>query len=163
MSLKIKFKNLFEKWELTSLKLNTQFLEAEFEPSTEDRDAAWEMYVELITRIVTQRLDIEHGDEKTALDSVYSLFATTRVILKEKGRKAGAFTKIAVIILNQIVRPFTAKWHKLSLAGAFVDAEKCKEFREELAILQDELRKYAKLLADLACVEDITEINDIIE
>jgi len=159
----MKFGNLFEKWGLTSLKLNLYFVEAEFEPAPEDREAAWEMYVELITRVVTQRLDVEHGDEKTALDSVYSLFATTRLILKEKGREAKAFTKIAIVILNQIVRPFTAKWHKLSLAGAFDDSEKCKEFREELAILQDELKKYAKLLAELACVEDITEINDIIE
>jgi len=92
----MKFGNLFEKWGLTSLKLNLYFVEAEFEPAPEDREAAWEMYVELITRVVTQRLDVEHGDEKTALDSVYSLFATTRLILKEKGREAKAFTKIAI-------------------------------------------------------------------
>ena len=153
----MKYLDLFEKWGLKSLHLNLNFVTAEFEPTSGDQDAAWEMYVELITRIVTQRLEPEHGDEKSALDSVYSLFGTTRTILKERGRKAPAFTKIAVIVLNQVVRPFTAKWHKLGLAGAFNDPVQCREFRQELETLQDDLRSYAALLADMAEVEDITD------
>ena len=54
---------------------------------------------------------------KRALDSVYSLFPTTRTIIRTHGRDAMEFTKIAVVVLNQIVRPFTAKWHRLSLQG----------------------------------------------
>ena len=154
----MKYFDLFEKWGLKKLKLNLNFLTAEFEPTTEDKDAAWEMYVELITRVVTQRLDPEDGDEKSALDSIYSLFGSTRTILKGKGRQSVAFTKIAVVVLNQVVRPFTAKWHKLSLAGGFNDPETCLKFRAELDALQDDLRKYAALLADLAEVEDITDL-----
>ena len=40
-------KDLFEKWNLTSLKVNVKFLEMEFEPGDKDRDAAWALYVEL--------------------------------------------------------------------------------------------------------------------
>ena len=151
------YKDLFEKWKLSSLKLNLKFVEAEFVADAADEEAAWEMYVELITRITTQRL--EYGDEQAALDSVYSLFKTTRRVLVRKGRKARSFTKIAVVVLNQVVRPFTAKWHKRSLEGAFENPELCAEFRDELATLQDELRKYSALLADMAKVEDITEIS----
>ena len=157
----MKYKELFDKWGLASLRVNLNFIEMEFVPTPDDKEAAWEMYVEMITRIVTQPLESEHGDEKTALSSIFSLFPSTREILRSRGRKAQGFTKIAVIVLNQIVRPFTAKWHKLSLEGAFDDPKWCREFRSELEELQAALRRYAALLADLAEVEDITDLETV--
>lgn len=154
----MKVKDLFENWGLTNIKLNVGFMEAEFEAKPDDQEAAWEMYVELITRTLTQELRDEDGDEKTALDSVHSLFPITREILKSKGRKCESFTKIAVIVLNQIVRPFTAKWHKLEIEDAFNDPVKCKEFREELKQLQKKMRGYSAMLASIAGVEDITAL-----
>lgn len=156
----MKYQDLFENWGLKSIKLNLKFMEAEFVAEPEDQDAAWEMYVELITRIVTQDLEINGGDEESALDSVYSLFDTTRIILKQKGRKCKSFTKIAVIILNQIIRPFTAKWHNEKQKGAFQNLDKCIEFRNELKELQIKMKNYAALLASIAGVEDITNINE---
>ena len=79
----------------------------------------WALYIELLTRITTQPLPTEHGDEETALDSVYSLFEITRAVIKEHGRDCINFTKIAIVVLNQVVRPFTAKWHRKNLAGDF--------------------------------------------
>ena len=114
---------------------------------------------ELITRVSTQKLAPEHGDEKTALDSVYSLFDITRDILHKNGMKCNDFTKVAIIVLNQVVRPFTAKWHKLSIAGAFSHLEECKSFRTELEELQIKLRGYTRLLASMAKVEDLTNIE----
>ena len=65
---------------------------------------------------------------------------------------------IAIPVLNQIVRPFHyAKWHGESLAGAFDDSEKRREFRQELAALQRELREYNRVLAKIADVEVFTE------
>src|SRR5947208_2802106 len=117
----MKLKKWLENWDLTNLKLNVGVLEAEWQPQEKDREAAWELYVEMLTRIVTQPLPVEHGDEKTALDSVFALFGITREILRRKGRECVQFTKISVVVLNQVVRPFTAKWHKRSLEGAFSD------------------------------------------
>ena len=125
-----------------------------------DKDAAWELYVEMLTRITTQALPSKKGDEQTALDSVYSLFPTTRKILRQRGRKTIAFTKVAVPVLNQIVRPFTAKWHKKSLAGAFKDKTKRKEFRDELKKLQGRLQNYNRMLAEIAGVEDLTDLEN---
>ena len=65
-------------------------------------------------------------------DSIQSLFPTTREILRRRGRGTVEFSKVAIPILNQIVRPFTARWHRESLSGAFHDTIKCKEFREQL-------------------------------
>jgi len=144
------FGELFKKWKLESISLTVGFASIEFAPTEDDQAAAWDMYVELVTRIATQPLQPETGDEKIALESVYSLFGTTRNILKEKGRKAVQFTKIAIIVLNQIVRPFTTKWHKKSLNGAFDNLDECRQFREDLEKIQQELQAYTDLLANIA-------------
>ena len=152
-------KDLFRRWGLTRISLNTKFASAEFSPIDDDRTAAWDMYVELLTRISTQPLQLESGDEKRALDSIYSLWGITREILKQKGRTAEQFSRIAIIVLNQVIRPFTAKWHKLSLENAFDNPEMCQVFRKDLQDTQESLNAYTRLLADMAQVEDLTAIN----
>jgi hypothetical protein len=69
------------------------------------------------------------------------------------------FAKIAIVVLNQIVRPFTAKWHRLSLQGALSGTEANAEFRAELAALQARLKTFTKMLADMAGVEDLTSLE----
>lgn len=156
----MKLKEWLDEWSMTSLKINARFLEMEFKPSDYDKNAAWELYIELLTRIATQHLEPEHGDEKTALESIHSLFALTREVIKRQGRHCLEFTKIAVVILNQVIRPFTAKWHRLAVQGAFENADQCHAFREELCRLQACLRSYTKMLADMAGVEDLTELEE---
>lgn len=152
----MKRRDFLEKWGLSKLKINVKFLEAEFDPRDPDREAAWELYIELLTRVTTQYLPPEQGDEKAALDSVYAIFPLTREILKRRGSGCGEFAKLAIPVLNQIIRPFTAKWHRLSISGAFSDATKCAEFRGELTALQPYLRSYTKALGSMAAVEDLT-------
>lgn len=149
----------FRRFQLDRIKLGPRWLNLEIDFQLDDQDAAWELYVEMLTRIVTQPLPADAGDEKTALDSVYSLFPTTREILRRRGRKAIQFSKVAIPVLNQIVRPFTAKWHQASLSGTFDDATRRSEFREELSALQEDLRNYNRLLADIAGVEDLTDLE----
>lgn len=156
----MQIKKLFENWDMTGLKLNLGFLETEWHPQELDREAAWELYVEMLTRVVTQQLADEHGDEETALQSIHSLFPVTREVLRRKGRGCVQFTKIAVVVLNQVVRPFTAKWHRLSRQGAFERDDHCRMFREELLQLQAELCKYTKLLSEVAQVEDLTALGE---
>jgi hypothetical protein len=155
----MKLKQWLEQWGLTGLKLTVPFLEAEWKPQDPDKDAAWELYIELLTRITTQPLAEEHGDEKTALESVYSLFGVTREVLKRHGKYSTVFAKIAIPVLNQVVRPFTAKWHRLNLQGAFADAPRCEEFRIELQTLQETLRRYTRALSGMAGVEDLTTLE----
>ena len=145
---------------LENVKLNVGFMAAEVRITNVARKAAWELYVEMLTRIVTQPLPSEDGDDQTALDSVYSLFPTTREILRRYGPQAVEFSKIAVPVLNQQVRPFTAKWHRLSRQGAFKDDARRQEFRAELRDLQAKLRGYNRMLADVASVEDMTDLEN---
>ena len=154
-------KKWLAQWGLDSLKINASIVEAEWSPKAGDKEAAWKLYIELLTRITTQALPTESGDEKTALESIYSLFKTTRKVLKEQGQNCIEFTKIAIVVLNQVVRPFTAKWHPKSIAGAFECQSECAVFREDLISLQVELRKYSRALADLAGIEDLTNLEDV--
>lgn len=149
-----------KRWDMESLRINMLFLNMEWKPQDADKKAAWDLYVELLTRITTQSLDDAHGDEKTALKSIYSIFPLTREVIKSNGRGCIEFTKIAIVILNQKIRPFTAKWHRLSeQRGAFDNTKQCKEFREELSTLQSVLKVYTKMLADMADVEDLVELE----
>ena len=156
----MKIQDLFENWGIKGLKLSAGFLAMEWEPQPDEQQAAWELYVELLTRISTQPLADGDGDEATALASIYGLFEVTRKLLKEKGRKAQTFSKIAIIVLNQKIRPFTVKWHKLSLNDGFKDPATCEKFRAELKDIQQVLRDYAKGLAKIANVEDFQDYED---
>jgi len=154
----MKWRDWLEQWGMTSLRIKLGILETEWEPQDPDRNAAWEMYVELVTRITVQPLSEGVGDDETALTSIYSLFGTTREVLRRQGRGALEFAKLAVVILNQKVRPFTAKWHGLKEQGEL--AERSDEFRRELADLQKILQVYTQMLGNMAGVEeDLTDIE----
>lgn len=154
----MKLSKWLENWDMMSLKIKAPFLEMEWKPQDEDKAAAWDLYIELITRVTTQSIRDGSGSEKAALDSVYQLFPITRDVIKSNGRHCIQFTKIAVIVLNQIVRPFTSKWHSvISVNETMTDTQKAC-FRQELHVLQVELVTYSKMLADLADVEDLSDI-----
>ena len=156
----MKWKKWLENWDMTSLKISAGFLEMEWNPAEPDKKAAWDLYIELLTRITTQNLRDDYGNEETALNSIYSLFSTTRQIIKENGKDCIEFTKIAVIILNQKIRPFTAKWHKILIEKGFENADTCKIFRKDLNELQKVLRVYTQMLAQMAGVEDLTILEE---
>lgn len=155
----MQLRKLLEQWDLNGLKIKAGFLEMEWVPRDEDKTAAWELYVEMLTRIVTQRMVPGQGQEATALSSVYQLFPLTRDIIKKNGRHCINFAKIAVVVLNQLVRPFTTKWHAPLEAKPVLAKEDAVEFRADLLSLQTELRKYVRLLADMAGVEDLTDFE----
>ena len=155
----MKWSEWLEDWSMISLKLKAPFLDMEWNPKDEDKDAAWELYIELLTRVTTQPLPAEYGDEATALNSVYELFPLTREVIKRRGRHCIEFTKVAILILNQKVRPFTAKWHNELQKDAFSNTAKCDEFRKELEQLRYILRIYTRMLSNMAGVEDLTELE----
>jgi hypothetical protein len=152
---------LFNQFNLTKVRLNVAGLGVEIEFNQDCQDAAWELYVEMLIRVVTQPLPSDVGDEQTALDSVYSLFPTTRDVLRRRGRGTIQFSKVAIPVLNQVVRPFTAEWHRKSIADAFNDPVQRQEFRGGLAELQVDLRNYNRLLANIAGVEDLTDLESL--
>jgi hypothetical protein len=94
-------------------------LSGEWEPNEKERSAAWELYVELITRISV--VPLGDGDIllRDALTSLYSVFDTTRDVLRKYGPDIAEpktdgqlnFAYLAVTILNTGIRPLLARWH----------------------------------------------------
>jgi hypothetical protein len=140
----------------------------EWRPDEAEELAAWEMYVELVTRISVAELRDGEGVLREALTSLYSLFGTTREILRRhgptiaRGKNKGqlSFGYIAVAVLNGALRPLLATWHPLLAsyestkpAGiAVADHEaawhRSGELRVELNRVRLVLFDYATLLAE---------------
>ncbi len=154
---------------LKSIQVNLPFLSGVWEVDDAQRQAAWEMYVELVTRISVQPLEPDEGLLREALSSLYALFGETRRILRAAGPAVArprigellAFGQIAVDVLNQALRPVLAKWHPMLLeheasrgatsATAHERAwDKAGALRGELAALRQQLAAYSDMLAE-AC------------
>ena len=147
-----------EAWEIFSATREAEtrhFTQLMWSPGLTDRCAAWDLYTELRTRITTQPLPYRSGDEATALKSVYQLFEMAREIIKKQSG-CTHFAGLAVFVLNNHVRPFTAKWHKKSVEGRLSGLDDKYEFRQELEKVQETLRKFTTLLGILA--GDLDEI-----
>ena len=157
----VRLGRLFRKFRLDRVKFSAKFAEAELLFVEADEDAAWELYVELLTRAATQPLHDKEGVELSALKSIHSLFETTREILRRHGRRSQSFSKVAIPVLNQVIRPFTTKWHRLAEQGRICDPVMRAEFRRELSDIQRELRKYNRMLAEIASVEDLTDLENL--
>ncbi|MCP4282996.1 MAG: hypothetical protein GY792_00870 [Gammaproteobacteria bacterium] len=79
------------------------------------QQAAWALYVEMATRIASVELEPGMGSAREALNSLYSIFSTTRTVLKDAGPGAAngpdSVGPIAIEIINQGLRPFVVEWH----------------------------------------------------
>jgi hypothetical protein len=103
------------------VKLNLHFIEISgtWKPNDAERKAAWELYVEIVTRVAVVPLADGHGVLREALDSLHSLFQTTRGILRRHGPAVAEpkpegqynFGFLAVALLNFGVRPLLTRWH----------------------------------------------------
>lgn len=155
-----------------ALNFGVASLEGVWEPNALERKAAWELYVELVTRIGVVPLDPEQGALRAALSSLYRLFDVTREILRRYGpeispiRTEGHFTfgQLAITALNWEIRPLLARWHPLlddrhanksPEKGPLEheqDWEHAPALRSELESTRQRLQAYAQLLADIAGV-----------
>jgi hypothetical protein len=160
---------------LTGVKVNLNLpyivgVEGTWEPDESERKAAWEMYVELITRISVAELKSDEGLLREALSSLHTLFGTTRAILRKygpsiaqpKGEGDLSFGYLAVAILNVVLRPVLAKWHPLlldyestrSASDSPLDHEREWEQHDELRQVLNDVRtnliEYTNLLAEVA-------------
>lgn len=158
-----------------SLNLHVLQISGTWEPNDDERKAAWELYVELVTRIAVVPLGRGEGLLREALSSLYSLFATTREILRRYGPdvaepKPGgqySFGSLAVALLNVGLRPVLARWHpalqdweaaqpKDRSRGEHERAwDRASELRAALETTRDLLTQYARLMAEACGVPDL--------
>jgi len=150
------------------------------EPSEVEGNAAWEMYIELVTRVPVAVLGQDEGLLREALSSLYSLFNTTRAILRRSGPAIARTDKdkdhsvscLAVRMLNTTLRPLLTKWHPLlqdyeamrpdsvSITQHERLWERYTELRQELSTIRKALIEYASLFAQMAGVSASLLISD---
>lgn len=154
----MKWRDLLADWGVAKLQLSAGFLDLEFAPTDHERRAAWDLYVELATRISTQAIDDGEGVDAAALSSLHALFGVTRGVLKQYGPGAHNFARVAVAVLNQVLRPFLTRWHgRLDDKGQLPAAHRAA-FRAELREVQKQLTgNYVHVLAALADVQALQD------
>jgi hypothetical protein len=146
-----------------------------WEPDEAERAAAWELYIELITRTAAAGPVGSPGLLRESLTSLHALFAITREILRRHGpgvatpgqRGDLSLASIAVTILNGALRPLLSRWHpelaayearrepSTSPLEHELEWELRPRARADLADVQDALREWADLLAEVAGVPPV--------
>ncbi|MFI5983923.1 hypothetical protein ACIBEA_23935 [Streptomyces sp. NPDC051555] len=165
-----------------SVKLTIPFvaeISGTWEPVAVEREAAWELYVELATRISVVELGEDEGLLREALSSLYTVFATTREILRRYGPAVAprvspghvTFGALAVNVLNLSIRPLLSRWHPLLAGhegqrGPGVDAvaherswDRAPELRREIEDVRKVLLALAQALNEVAGVGDLITVR----
>ncbi|MCU0497498.1 MAG: hypothetical protein MUF87_09120 [Anaerolineae bacterium] len=130
------------------------------------QQAAWQLYVELVTRVTVQKLHPDHGMIREAMTSIYNVFEITRSILKSCGpdivNGPESLGPIAIEILNKGLRPFLTEWHprlksyedKRPPGVSQLEHERAwehyQEIRDQLEKVRAGLSQYADILAYIA-------------
>lgn len=156
------------------LDLKVFSIKGSWEPNDAERRAAWELYVELITRISV--VPLRGGIAREALSSLYALFAQAREILRRYGPDVAEpksdgqynFGFLTVAMLNFAVRPLLATWHPELQAweitrssGTSIKAHeeawaRIGELRADLERTRVVLSDYAAILATACGVPDLS-------
>ena len=160
-----------------TLNLGVVQVRGDWEPNHAERAAAWEVYVELVTRVATVPLEPEEGLLREALSSLYSVFESTREVLRRHGPDLAEpkpdgqvnFAFLAVTILSRGIRPLLTRWHPLLAdweARRPPDVtpvaherawDRAPELRAELEVTRQALTRYAAALADACGVPNLLE------
>ncbi|PFJ96339.1 hypothetical protein COI96_25155 [Priestia megaterium] len=147
-------------------------IQGTWEPNDLEKKAAWEMYIELITRVSVLNLKDDEGLLRESLSSLYSIFDTTREILKRYGPKVAipnndtgiSFGYLSVTILNTVLRPLLSKWHPLLLdyenkkeaSISILEHEKSwamhNDFKKDIEYTNVILKEYIEILSKVAGV-----------
>ena len=165
---------------LVNVKLNLKLpgiggISGTWEPDESEVKAAWELYVEMVTRTPLGGFSSQEGSLREALNSIYSLFDTTRGILKRygpgvarpKNGHALSFGYLAVSMLNRVLRPLLTEWHprlgnweRKNPHLDEIEWEGREGFLYALEEVGTLLRQYASLFAEVADVPELMEDGD---
>jgi hypothetical protein len=144
-----------------------------WEPNDAERRAAWELYVELVTRVAV--VPLTGGLLREALTSFYALFGIAREILRRYGpdvaapKRTGEYNLgfLTVALLNFTVRPLLSRWHPELQAWEHTRPTDVTpmaheqawsghaELRQQIDSVREILASYASVLATACGIPDL--------
>jgi hypothetical protein len=142
-------------------------------PGPVERAAAFDLQIELVTRVGVQPLAPHQGSLREALTSLHALFSTTREVLHRVATETAAplvLPRIAATLANEHLRPFLSTWHPAlqrhearrpdgtSPTEHEHAWESAAEMREDLDRLRLPLTRIAARLAELTGVDLLAEM-----
>ncbi len=159
------------KAKLKKVTVKLPWFTGEWEADETEQRAAWQLYVELMTRVTLHgRVPDRPGRLKPMFDSLYSLFPTTREVLRTAGPSVvhgpASLGPIALDLLNKCLRPFLDEFHGAFEAymakkplnapseqydAAWPERNKCYK---RLQDLRKPLEAYSSMLAEAAGVRE---------
>jgi len=168
----------WRKWHATTLTISLLlFGNISFAATKRDRELAWKLYVQLITRKAALPFDRDYDVVLVIHESLYQLFPATRDLLLDIADSENTMrSEVPVImerILNGRIRPYLTRWHSDFAAweqtNALTDTvtensprERQRGFPEydalvaDLETLNDELSEFATELRAIAVGRDST-------
>lgn len=155
-------------WQISEAEIATPGAKVKVTSTGSQRRAAWVLCVDLATRIVTQDMADENGDDGVALDSLYKFFQLARKTLSETQPRPAAdgytVESYVILVLNRDLRPFLSRWHPLWDTWHKANPEKLSKewechaaFRADLRGLQKKARQVAAGLAEIAGFQNAEE------
>ncbi|MGA6871305.1 hypothetical protein ACO8D0_05305 [Streptomyces pratensis] len=132
--------------------------------------------MELATRISVVELGPDEGLLREALSSLYTVFGTTRELLRRYGPAVAprvapgkvTFGVLAVNVLNHSIRPLLSRWHPLlatheAKRGEHVDPVEHERNWERAAELRTEIESVRQVLLELAqTLNEVAQVGDLI-
>ena len=147
-------------------------------PNPTERQASWEMCIELSTRVAVVPLRTNEGLLSEALGSMHAIFGETRGILRRNGPELAihrrgelSFAVLAGHMLNQVLRPVTAYWHpqltqwtdgrEKSLGALEKEASfpSYERLREVLDAIRTPLTGFATVFAEVSGAQEFLRIQ----
>ena len=124
-------------------------------PNKSERRAAWQLYVELATRIASRPFDVPPDRPARALESLYSVVVLTRQILRDAGpdvaRSDKAFGPLTIRFLSEVLISFLQRWHE-----PLRDYEATRGEKESVTAHERKWDRFEALCDELAVLQEKT-------
>ena len=125
-------------------------------PNYQDMQIAYKLWIELTTRKIGLKIDLENDVINEIYDSWYAFFKLTRELIKDipiskirKDESTKKLVRIAIEVLNEGIRPHLTKWQARFRKWYEIENKNGKNSCLAPQDIQDKYPKYKELVSDM--------------
>lgn len=155
------FSKKFKTYEINEAEIGSGVGKLKIKPNYQDIQIAYKLWVELSTRKVGLKIDLDNDVINQIYNSWYVFFRLTRELLKEipiskikKDKSTRDLVRIAIEVLNEGVRPHLTNWQ--ARFRKWYETENKKEENNFFSPqdIQKKYPKYEELISDMIKVNN---------